>query len=137
MRIFNATYVHNEDGKSVTGIPQRCVLGAWSSLCNDTSIPHNTAELICSEIGYQSINQSLVSELNFSISLGGIATPRSMAPSITSPSNTIYYTNLTCPSYATSIVDCYGDRTVAEACLLGEQEYFVTCFNGNTVMHEY
>ena len=54
MRLFNETYSFNEDGIFVTGIPQRCVLGTWSSLCNDMSIPYNTAELICSESGYQS-----------------------------------------------------------------------------------
>ena len=61
--------------------------------------------------------------------LDGIATPRSRAPSLTSPSTSIYYTDLLCPTNATSIVDCNATRTLDEACLSGEQEYFVTCFN--------
>ena len=56
MRIYNETYSYNEDGVFVTGIPQNCVLGTWSSLCDDGSVPYYTAELICSENGYQSIN---------------------------------------------------------------------------------
>ena len=68
-------------------------------------------------------------------SLDGIATPRSKAPSVTSPPNSLYYTNLNCPPYATSLADCYANRTVDEACLSGEQEYFITCFNGNTMGH--
>ena len=66
----------------------------------------------------------------FSLSLlDGIATPMSRAPSVTSPSGSIYYTDLTCPTNATSIVDCNATRTLYEPCLSGEQEYFVTCFN--------
>ena len=69
--------------------------------------------------------------------LDGIATPMSRAPSLTSPSASIYYTDLICPTYATSIVDCNATRTLDEACLSGEQEYFVTCFNvsGKYIVH--
>ena len=59
----------------------------------------------------------------------GIATPRSRTPSVTSPLTSIYYTDLICPTNATSIVECNVTRAVNEACLSGEQEYFVTCFN--------
>ena len=54
----------------------------------------------------------------------------SRVPSVTSPSASIYYTNLICPTNATSIVDdCNATRTLDEACLSGEQEYFITCFS--------
>ena len=56
VRIYNETYSYNEDGVFVTGIPQRCELGTWSSLCNDGSVPYNAAELICSDNGYQGNN---------------------------------------------------------------------------------
>ena len=55
VRIFNVTYSYSTDGEFVTGIPQTCVLGAWSSLCDDISVPHYTAELVCSDNGYQSM----------------------------------------------------------------------------------
>ena len=67
--------------------------------------------------------------LNSLSHLDGIATPRSRAPSLTSPSTSIYYTDLICPTNATSIVDCNATRTLDETCLSGEQEYFITCFN--------
>ena len=68
--------------------------------------------------------------LNSLSHLDGIATPRSRAPlPLTSPSTSIYYTNLICPTNATSIVDCNATRTLDETCLSGEQEYFVTCFS--------
>ena len=88
---------------------------------------------MCSLLGYQSNHFSPPCNVHI-LSLDGIGIPRSKAPSVTSPPNSIYYTNLTCPPYITSIADCYANRTMDEACLSGEQEYFVTCFNGNALV---
>ena len=52
VRIVNETKYFNEDGVFVTGIPQGCAQGTWSSLCDDGSIPYNAAELLCSDNGY-------------------------------------------------------------------------------------
>ena len=35
------------------GIPQRCVLGSWASLCNDGSNNPNSTFYICRDAGYQ------------------------------------------------------------------------------------
>ena len=73
--------------------------------------------------------------LNSLSHLDGIATPRSRAPSLISPSTSIYYTDLICPTNATSIVDCNATRILDETCLSGEQEYFVTCFNVSGIIY--
>ena len=57
--IVNESQSYNEDGVFVTGIPQRCVQGTWSSLCNDGSIPYYIAELVCFDNGYQGNNMSI------------------------------------------------------------------------------
>ena len=68
VRLFNETYSYEEEDVFVTGIPQTCVAGTWSSLCNDAIVPDNTAEMLCSENGYRSNNYRHI-DMDFKFSL--------------------------------------------------------------------
>ena len=53
-RLYNKRTTYTPDDLlRVTGIPQRCVLGAWGSLCSDDTNDPDVPSLLCQEFGYK------------------------------------------------------------------------------------
>ena len=52
----NRTTYTPDDLLRVTGIPQRCVVGSWGSLCSDDTNDPDIPSLLCQEFGYKGMD---------------------------------------------------------------------------------
>ena len=54
-RLYNSMTTYTSDGLlRVTGIPQKCENGGYTSICTSGTVDPDIPDLICQELGYQS-----------------------------------------------------------------------------------